>query len=267
MSTRSDKCWNSSHVSVTADHFSLFALHHSLHRWDLEPAEARDLQRELAAQVVLQPLPEAFQVLGAADIAYLRSTNQLAAVMLTFRWPELSLIESSQVVIPVAFPYIPGLLSFREAPAVLEAYRRLRHPPEVLLCDGQGIAHPRKFGLASHLGLLLNLPTVGCAKKRLCGRHEPFELQRGAGTLLHLGDEAVGWVFCSRDGVRPVYISPGHLSDLETSKELVHRCLGRFRIPEPLRQAHNLATSIRIALSSPSLDRPQAPDQNQLRPS
>jgi deoxyribonuclease V len=221
---------------------------YELHRWDLEPAEARILQQELAAQVVLKPLPEKFQVLGAADIAYVRSTNQLVAVMLTFQWPELSLIESSHVVTPITFPYIPGLLSFREAPAVLEAHRRLRHPPEVLLCDGQGIAHPRRFGLASHLGLCLDLPTIGCAKSRLCGKHEPFELRRGEAAALRFRDEVVGWVFCSRNGVKPIYISPGHLSDLETSKELIRRCLGHFRIPEPLRQAHNLATQLRLAL-------------------
>jgi deoxyribonuclease V len=223
-----------------------------LHPWELEPAEARALQQKLAEQVRLQPLPAEFQVLGAADIAYIASTEQLVAVMVTFQWPELNLIESSHVVTPVTFPYIPGLLSFREAPALIEAHRRLQRPPEVLLCDGQGIAHPRKFGLASHLGLYLELPTVGCAKKRLCGEHEPFELRRGGAALLRLRDEAVGWVFCSRDGVKPIYISPGHLSDLETSKELVRRCLGRFRIPEPLRHAHNLATRLRIALSSPS---------------
>lgn len=217
----------------------------ALHPWDLAPAEARVLQQELAAQVVLQPLPEKFGVLGAADIAYVRSTNQLVAVMLTFQWPGLSLLESSRVVSPIAFPYIPGLLSFREAPAVMEAHRKLRHPPEVLLCDGQGIAHPRRFGLASHLGLCLNLPTIGCAKSRLCGEHEPFELHRGDAVPLRFRNEAVGWVFCSRDGVRPLYISPGHLSDLETSKELIRRCLGRYRIPEPLRQAHHLATQLR----------------------
>jgi deoxyribonuclease V len=229
-----------------------------LHRWDLQPAAAKALQLELAERVRLQSLPTAFRVLGAADIAYVAATKQLVAVMVTFQWPDLTLLESSHVVAPVAFPYIPGLLSFREVPSLLEAHRKLRRPPEVLLCDGQGIAHPRKFGLASHLGLCLEIPTVGCAKKLLCGKHDELGLRRGSASPLRLRDEAVGWVFRSRDAVKPIYISPGHLSDLESSKDLIHRCLGRFRIPEPLRQAHNLATRLRLSLAD-SL-RAQAPD-------
>jgi deoxyribonuclease V len=220
-----------------------------LHRWDMQPSEARALQQELCGRVKLQPLPASFTLLGAADLAYVSSTNQLVAVILTFQWPSIEIIESAHIVAPVTFPYIPGLLSFREVPPLLEAYRKLRRPPEVLLCDGQGIAHPRRFGLASHLGLCLDIPTVGCAKKRLCGEHDSLELRRGSATPLRLQDGLVGWVFCSRDRVKPIYISPGHLSDLESSKDLVHRCLGRFRIPEPLRQAHNLATHLRKGLS------------------
>ena len=220
-----------------------------LHRWDLRPSEAKALQQELAERVKLEPLPDNFSILGAADIAYVSATNQLVAAIVTFQWPDLALIESSHIVAPITFPYVPGLLSFREIPPLLEAHCKLRRPPEVLLCDGQGIAHPRKIGLASHLGLCLNIPTVGCAKKLLCGEHDYLELRRGCATPLRLCDETVGWVFCSRDGVKPIYISPGHLSDLESSKELVNRCLRRFRIPEPLRQAHNLATQLRKALS------------------
>jgi deoxyribonuclease V len=223
-----------------------------LHRWDLGPAEAKALQLDLAGRVRLQPLPATLKVLGAADIGYVSATNQLAAVMVTFEWPDLELIESTHVFAPVTFPYIPGLLSFREVPSLLEAHCQLQYPPEVLLCDGQGIAHPRKFGLASHLGLCLNIPTIGCAKKLLCGKHEEVGLEQGSATLLRLRDEVVGWVFRSRAGVRPIYISPGHLSDLESSKDLVYRCLGRFRIPEPLRQAHNLATRLRKTLSAPA---------------
>lgn len=245
---------NPAHCSVAADHASPFTLHPSRHRWEVEPAEARALQRELASQVKLQPLPGQFEVLGAADIAYAAATGQLVAVMVTFRWPELSLIESAHVVTAVTFPYLSGLLSFREIPAVLAAHRRLQRPPDVLLCDGQGIAHPRRFGLASHLGLVLNTPTVGCAKSRLCGEHDPLDLRRGNAQPLRLQNEVVGWVFCSRSGVKPLYISPGHLSDLETSKALIQRCLGRYRIPEPLRQAHNLATHLRNVQMGPGFE-------------
>jgi len=224
-----------------------------VHRWDLRPAEAKALQQELAGRVKIQPLPKNFSILGAADISYVSATNQLVAAIVTFQWPGLAPVETSHLVAPIGFPYIPGLLSFREVPPLLETYRKLQHPPDVLLCDGQGIAHPRRFGLASHLGLCLDLPTIGCAKKLLCGKHDQLELRRGCSTALHLGDEAVGWVFCSRDGVKPIYISPGHLTDLEGSKELIYRCLGRFRIPEPLRHAHNLATRLRISLSDATL--------------
>lgn len=223
-----------------------------LHAWDLSPKEAIELQRELAQHVQLKPLPEHFEVLGAADIGYVARTNQLVAAMLTFTWPDLQLIETSHVVSPILFPYIPGLLSFREVPPLLEAHRRLKRPPDILLCDGQGIAHPRKLGLASHLGLCLGIPAVGCAKKRLCGEHASLDFYRGSYTPLILREEVVGYVFRSRDGVKPIYISPGHLADLESSREIVQHCLGRYRIPEPLRQAHNLATQLRRQILSPT---------------
>ena len=249
MNTESGQCSNGTHGIAAPDHLSPLTYQHSLHRWDLKPAEARALQRELAPKVLLRPLPEAFRVLGAADLAYVAPANRLVAVVVTFQWPELSFLESTHVVTSITFPYISGLLSFREVPAVLAALGKLQYPPDVLLCDGQGIAHPRRFGLASHLGLCLDLPTVGCAKSRLCGDYEPFALQRGAGVPLRFRDEVVGWVFCSRTGVRPIYISPGHLSDQESSKELIRSCLGGFRIPEPQRQAHKLATQLRNALA------------------
>ncbi len=218
--------------------------------WDLSPQEAVNLQRELAGRVSFRPLPKRFDILAASDIAYAKEKNRLVAVIVTFRWPDLEPVEAVHVISPVRFPYIPGLLSFREVPALLEAYELLRLPPDVMLCDGQGIAHPRRLGLASHLGLCLAIPTVGCAKKRLCGIHGPLELRRGFDVPLVMNGEIVGCVLCSRDGVKPLFISPGHLSDLETSRELVRRCLGRFRIPEPLRQAHHLATRLREQLAT-----------------
>lgn len=218
--------------------------------WNLAPAEAKALQFELARKVRLQPLPEHFEVLGASDIGYAKATDEQVAVMLTFRWPTLELLETSHIISPARFPYIPGLLSFREIPLLLEAYHQLKRPPDVLLCDGQGIAHPRKLGLASHLGLCLDIPTVGCAKKRLCGTHEPFDLRKGNSTPLYLRGEIIGYVFCSRDGVKPLYISPGHLADFQSSNAIISRCLTRYRHPEPLRQAHNTATLLRRKISS-----------------
>lgn len=217
-------------------------------QWDLTPKEAVALQRELADRIILQPLPDDFEILGASDISYFKALNRLVAVVLTFRWPSLERLETVHAVAPIRFPYVPGLLSFREIPPVLEAMGQLTNLPDVFLCDGQGIAHPRKLGLAAHLGLCLEMPTVGCAKSRLCGSHEPLDLQRGNYAPLRLRDEVVGCVFCSRTGVKPLYISPGHLADLDTSKQLVEHCVGRYRIPEPLRQAHQTATMLRKSL-------------------
>jgi len=215
------------------------------HDWNVTPKEAVKLQRDLAEQIELKPIPKDFEVLGASDISYLKSVDRLVVVVLTFHWPSLERLETVHAISPIGFPYVPGLLSFREIPPLLEAYRLLQRLPEVFLCDGQGIAHPRRLGLASHVGLCLDIPTVGCAKSRLCGKHDPLELQRGNYTPLSLDDDIVGYVFCSRNGVKPIYISPGHLADLESSRKLVEHCLGRFRIPEPLRQAHQTATQLR----------------------
>jgi deoxyribonuclease V len=220
-----------------------------LDEWSYTPEEAIALQKKLAGQIRMQPLPDRFEILGSADNSYIPAIDKTVAVVLTFKWPELELLETSYEVAPTRFPYIPGLLSFREVPPLIEAYRKLQRKPDVFLCDGQGIAHPRKIGLASHLGLSLQIPAVGCAKTRLCGKHEPLDLQRGNYTPLRLRKEVVGYVYCTRNGVKPVYISPGHLADLESSRELVERCLGRYRIPEPLRQAHNYATKIRQKLA------------------
>lgn len=222
------------------------------HTWDLSPREAIALQKELAGRVVLCPLPSRFKILGAADIAYLKTTDTLISVVLTFQWPSLEPLESVHIRAKAKFPYVPGLLSFREAPPLIEAYRLLARKPDVFLCDGQGIAHPRKLGLAAHLGLFLGIPTVGCAKSRLCGEHEPPTPRKGFSKPLLLNGEQVGIVYCSRDGVKPLYISPGHLSDIDSSKKLVSRCLRRYRIPEPLRLAHIAATRLRgEAASSP----------------
>jgi deoxyribonuclease V len=208
------------------------------HSWTLSVKEAIALQKTLAAQVRIQPLPTGLNIIGAADISYSRHTDLLIAVILLLRWPGLDLLESVHYVCRAAFPYVPGLLSFREVPPLIEAYRKIREKPDVLLCDGQGIAHPRKLGFAAHLGLCLGIPTVGCAKSRLCGDHESLSLRKGSSKPLLVRGEQLGLVFCSRDGVKPIYISPGHLSDIASSERLISRCLRRYRIPEPLRLAH-----------------------------
>ncbi|WP_448384057.1 deoxyribonuclease V [Desulfosoma sp.] len=211
----------------------------------LSPREARELQEHLAGRVQLQPLPASFSVLAAADLSYLKESRELIAVIVTFSWPDLSPLETVHVTGPIRFPYVPGLLSFREIPAMLQAYERLRHPPDVFLCDGQGLAHPRRFGLACHLGVLLGLPTVGCAKTRLCGDHAPLGPLRGDRQPLLLDGAHVGYVYRSKTRVKPLYVSPGHLADCDSALHLVERCLGPYRIPEPLRMAHHAAAMLR----------------------
>ncbi len=225
-------------------------LNPELHSWSVTPKEAVALQRSLAAQVRIEPLGLRPRIVGAEDISYSRRSDLLFAVVVTFKWPGLDPIETVNHVCKASFPYVPGLLSFREAPPILEAFSKLRQKPDVLLCDAQGIAHPRRFGLACHLGLCLGLPSVGCAKSRLCGSHADPLMKKGSSKPLFLNGEQVGIVLRSKEGVKPIYISPGHLCDLKSSRKLVDRCLGRYRIPEPLRRAHSEANRLRVEIES-----------------
>jgi len=205
------------------------------HRWAVTPAEAVAVQRRLAGAIRRQPLPAGVRWVAGVDCAF-SGEHCLAAVVLwdAERWET---VEVHTVRRKLTFPYVPGLLSFREAPAALAALRRLRAAPDALLVDGQGRAHPRRLGLACHLGLIAGLPAVGCAKSRLVGEHAAVGRQRGAAAELRDGGETVGAVLRTRDGVRPVYVSPGHLCDVPSARELVLRCAVRFRLPEPTRLA------------------------------
>lgn len=215
------------------------------HRWRLTPRKAVEVQRRLASDVVLRPLDEVRFVLGL-DCAF--SGESVLAVGVVWDVVEARVVETRGLRAPLIFPYVPGLLSFRELPVLIGVMRRITSPVDVVLCDGQGIAHPRRFGIAAHLGVITGLPAVGCAKSRLCGRHEPVALERGAvQPLLAEGDGEVriGSVVCTRTGVKPLYISPGHLSDFETSNALVLACGAGFRLPEPTRLADKLVASFK----------------------
>jgi deoxyribonuclease V len=209
-----------------------------LHPWDLSPKEAVALQRRLAGIVALQPLPGPIALVAGADVGYRRRGDTVVAAVAVHTFPELERVEVAEVRDRVSFPYIAGLLSFREIPPLLSAFKRLRHRPDVVLCDGQGRAHPRRLGLAAHLGLWLTLPTVGCAKSRLVGEHAEVGPRRGQYRSLMDRGERVGVVLRTRTGVNPLYVSPGHLADMEGSRRLVLRCCRGFRIPEPIRTAH-----------------------------
>lgn len=216
-------------------------LHHQ-HPWDLTPKEAIALQRTLAAHVrVADRFGEIRRVAGV-DVGFEQHNTITRAAVAVLDFPALTLQEYAIAREPTRFPYIPGLLSFREVPAVLAALEQLTSLPDMLLCDGQGIAHPRRLGIASHLGVLLDLPTIGVAKSRLVGSHEEPASEKGAWQPLLDKGEAIGCVLRSRSGVKPLYISPGHRVGLESARLWVMACLTRYRLPETTRWAHRLAS-------------------------
>ena len=217
-----------------------------LHEWDVTPAEAIALQKELAPRVVGDGDPGDVRLVAAADLAFVdrrwprQPTRGRAAVVL-MRYPELDVIEEQVVEGDVSFPYVPGLLSFREAPLLAQALERLEGAPDLLLIDGHGYAHPRRFGIASHLGLMADLPTIGCAKSRLCGEHAEPGRRRGSTAELRLGGEVIGAVLRTRDGVKPIYVSVGHKIGLEAAVQWALLLAPRFRLPEPIREADALS--------------------------
>ncbi len=203
------------------------------------------MQRELRAHLILTDHLEPVRRVAGVDVGFEAAGTVTRAAVAVLRYPELDVLETAIARRPTAFPYIPGLLSFRELPAVLAALEQLREPPDLLLCDGQGIAHPRRFGIASHLGLLVDIPAIGVAKTRLCGTHEEPPNQRGAWTPLWGQGEIIGAVLRTRPGVKPLYISPGHRVGLETALAYVMGCCTRYRLPETTRHAHRLASGPR----------------------
>ena len=217
------------------------------HPWNLTTAEARSLQSRLAGEVdATSPLPP-WRTLAAADVSFTRGAKVLYAAVVVVWADTFEPIESVGLASPAAFPYVPGLLSFREAPALLEAFDRLKVRPDVVLVDGQGIAHPRRLGLACHLGLRLGLPTVGCAKSRLCGEFVEPGPKRGDRSLLVDQGETIGAVVRTRDRVAPLFVSPGHQCDLEGAVELVLATTRKYRLPIPSRMAHDHVNAVRRA--------------------
>lgn len=210
--------------------------------WPTTIPEAIALQNELRSQVIIADDFGELRSIAGVDAGFEDDgqTTRAAIVVLTF--PELRPLDYALVREPTVFPYVPGLLSFREAPAILSAINQLRLQPDMLICDGQGIAHPRRFGIACHLGLLSGLPAIGCAKSLLTGKHIELPLERDAQVPLYSGREQIGVVLRSREKTRPLYISPGHRVSMATAVALVQRCITRYRLPETTRAAHNLAS-------------------------
>ncbi|HJW04255.1 MAG TPA: deoxyribonuclease V [Azospira sp.] len=212
------------------------------HPWDLSPKESIALQRQLASLVEREDRFGPIGRVAGIDVGYEDggATTRAAVVVLAF--PGLELLEQSVARLPTRFPYVPGLLSFREGPAVLAALAQLSAPPDLMLYDGQGIAHPRRLGIASHLGVLLDIPSIGVAKSRLTGTHAEPGSDKGDWVPLLDKGETIGAVLRSRRGVAPLYVSSGHRVSLETAIALVLACTPRYRLPETTRQAHKLAS-------------------------
>lgn len=220
---------------------------HPLHSWDMTPEAAVALQRELAGRVDTRAPLTHYELVAGADVSYGRFSSRFFAGIVVLRLPALTVVERRGAVRDSPFPYVPGLLSFREAPALLEAFALLEHVPDVIVFDGQGIAHPRRLGIASHVGLWLDRPTVGCAKSLLCGKFQ--KLGEKAGALAPLVDrgEGVGSAVRTKDRVQPVYVSAGHRIDLPSAVRVVLQTCKGYRLPEPTRQAHLYVNELRRA--------------------
>jgi deoxyribonuclease V len=209
-------------------------------------AEARQLQEKLRKKVRITPCRTKPRFVAGVDAAF--SDDEVFAAACLYRFPEMEPVERASVVAKLLFPYVPGFLSFREGPTIIAAIKKLRTQPDVILVDGQGIAHPRGIGIASHVGVLLDIPTVGCAKTRLVGKFtEPARKKGSRSALLHEGKQ-VGAVVRTREGVHPLFVSPGHRCDIEGAVTLVLSCTRGYRIPEPLRCADTLSKRVKRGL-------------------
>ncbi|MBM4274891.1 MAG: endonuclease V [Deltaproteobacteria bacterium] len=215
------------------------------HPWPRTYQEAVALQEKLRHLVRLSLLPRPPRTVGGADAICDKEDRRIFGAIAVYRYPELKLMEEAGLAGACPFPYRTGLLSFREVPILVEVFQKLKNPPEVLLVDGQGIAHPRGLGLASHLGVALNIPTIGVAKSRLVGQGEEPPRDAGAATPLIWEGQVVGLILRTAGNTKPLYLSPGHLITLEEARDITLGCVRRYRVPVPLRQADLLSRHLR----------------------
>jgi deoxyribonuclease V len=214
------------------------------HSWDLQPKEAINLQRQLSNKIIRRSCisPKSVLTVAGIDTSYRGDAACTAVVVVRLR--DLQIIEHSAAVKKTNFPYVPGLLTFREGPAILEALGKLKNSPDILIFDGQGIAHPRRFGIACHIGLLVDIPSIGCAKTKLTGSYKEPHSDKGSFSYLTDRAKTVGAVVRTRKAVKPVFVSIGHRVNLRDSIKLVLQCCSKFRLPETIRQADMLSRSI-----------------------
>ena len=214
-------------------------------RWNLTAREAMREQERLRERVILTDDFKAVRLVAGADLAFDPETNLAFAGVIVYRFPEMQEVERRMARRKLRFPYVPGLLSFREGPVLLAAFARLRTEPHLILIDGHGRAHPRLFGIACHMGVLLDKPTIGCAKSLLVGEHEEPRAKAGSTTPLWFRGERVGEVLRARDNVKPIYVTTGHRVSLDSAVELVKRCCDGYRIPKPTREADHYVRDLR----------------------
>ncbi|MEW5942255.1 MAG: deoxyribonuclease V [Pseudomonadota bacterium] len=212
------------------------------HPWNITPKEAVAIQNQLRGEVVTEDQLGPVRHVASVDVGFENGGTVTRAAVAVLSFPALQLEEYAIARMPTSFPYVPGLLSFREAPAVLQALERLKTVPDLLLCDGQGIAHPRRFGIACHVGLLSGIPSIGVGKTRLTGSHDEVPDQKGAWRPLLDKGETIGAVLRTRAGAKPIYVSVGHRVALETAIAYVMACVTKYRLPETTRWAHRLAS-------------------------
>jgi deoxyribonuclease V len=221
----------------------------SKYSWNVTPKEAIALQKELREDITLVPLDKKPKLIGGCDVSMNMFTKDGYAGFVVLDAKTLKMVDHLVVKAKIPFPYIPGLLSFREIPMLLEAWKKLKQKPDVVVVDGVGIAHPRRLGIATHLGLVLHIPTIGCAKSVLVGEYT--EPAQEFGAVSYMRDpktkEVIGAALCTKPGVKPVFISPGNLITLEESVELVKSCVIKHRLPEPTRLAHNTVNEYRLS--------------------
>ncbi len=216
-----------------------------LHRWRVTPREAARIQLRMRERVELADRLPRIRCVAGADLAYDVARNRAIAGVVIYKFPEMEEIERVWAESPITFPYVPGLLSFREIPALLKVFRRVRHAPDLIFYDGHGYAHPRRFGIACHLGVLLDRPTIGCAKSLLVGTHGDLPRRAGSWTLLRDGDEILGAVLRTRDAIHPIYVTQGHRISLQTAVKFVPAVLDGYRIPRPTRDADRFVAAVK----------------------
>jgi len=220
----------------------------NLHSWEVNPQEAIKIQKDLKSNISLKKSFSKINKIAGADVSYYQ--NKMIAGVVIFEFPNLKIVERQSFISTVNFPYIPGLLTFREGPSLLAAFKKIKNDPDIILFDGQGIAHPRRMGIATHLGLFLDKPTIGCAKSKLSGKYTSVGEEKGDYTLLKEGKEVLGAVLRTRRKVKPIFISPGYKIDLSNSIEITLKCIVKYRLPVPVREAHIFVNQIRNNLTS-----------------